>query len=233
MTTNGYPPSNQYWDQGDNEPTMQFDRVESYNTQPQGYWEDDSQQPYYAEKQRSPMLMVLVIVTVLVFIILASAAFLAYKTMSEPPISALDNTTSSAAETTAASEATSERKTSSTTSSATTSKSSSEKPTPGAAPGSRPAKANLPDAATPVNSAAQSGAEAGYLVNLYKSGDTSDEFANAVHQKYLEEYAKPPTDVHTVTAKSPVTGKTYEMKCKDEGSYVHCQGGVGAHVYIA
>lgn len=231
MTTNGYPKPTGNWGGGNNDPTMQFDRVNTSNDF--SYPDPYQAEPPYGRKQRNPMLIALIVITVLVFIVLISAAIFAYQTMKEPPISG--GTDTSQAQSTTQEEkptaTTSAPRTSKTTASTTTSKSSTT--TPGAPPGSRPTEANLPPGVEPVNSAARNGAEAGYLVNLYKSGNTSDEFANAVHQAYLAQYSKPPARAHTVTAESPVTGKTYEMTCTDEGSFVHCTGGVGAHVYMA
>ncbi|WJZ03508.1 hypothetical protein [Corynebacterium freiburgense] len=239
MANGGYPTPNSNWGEGNENPTTQFERVGS-NTQ-SGYWSGDAtqmypQQPGQYYQQQAPaqpvqkqgsMLPVLVMVTLLVLVFLGGIGLFAYTTMgsvtpsTQPSASAPPTTESSIAQT-------SSKPTSSSATSTTTTRAKK-----GAPPGERPAKAELPAGVQPVNDSARNGAEAGFLVNLYKSGPTSDEFANAVHQAYLAKFAQPPTSVHEIRVASPVTLQTYNMKCEDQGTYVHCSGGQGAHVYIA
>lgn len=176
-----------------------------------------------------PILPVVIIILTLVLVVLLSVAVFVYSTFKDSPIT---DSNSSSEESSSTAESTAETVTETATKTTSTSQTSSETER-GKPPGERPTEAKLPSVAEPVNESARNDAQAGYLVNLYKSGPTSDEFANAVHQAYLFNFSTPPTKEHSIRVESPVTGKTYDMKCRDEGSYVHCSGGQGANVYIS
>ena len=101
--------------------------------------------------------------------------------------------------------------------------------------GSRPKNPNLPGYATPVNSSARGSNPGGDLNSVWKSGPTSDSFALAVRDAYVDAYLNGDEDDfnHVVEAYSDVTGTSYTMTCRDNGQYVHCTGGNDANVYIA
>lgn len=101
------------------------------------------------------------------------------------------------------------------------------------AAGTRPAVAELPAGAVPVNAAAKNGEPAGNFNNVYRSGPTSEAFARAVRDGYVRAYLGNRELTQVIDVYSPVTGVTYSMTCRDQGSYVHCTGGNDAHVYIA
>lgn len=100
---------------------------------------------------------------------------------------------------------------------------------------SRPKNPRLPGYATPVNSSARSSNPGGDLNSVWKSGPTSDSFALAVRDAYVDAYLDGDEDEfnHVVEAYSDVTGTSYTMSCRDNGEYVHCTGGNDANVYIA
>lgn len=112
---------------------------------------------------------------------------------------------------------------------------SPEDPAPAEQPVARPAVADLPPAAMPLNAAAFNNEPAGNLNNVYKSGPTSDQFALDVRDAYVRAYlgGDPQDYNHVVQVYSNATGLTYSMSCVDKGSYVHCTGGNDANVYIA
>ncbi|AHW62904.1 Hypothetical protein CGLY_02280 [Corynebacterium glyciniphilum AJ 3170] len=102
----------------------------------------------------------------------------------------------------------------------------------------RPDRPDLPSGAEPVNDAARNNDPTGDFNSVYKSpptGDnyTSDEFAEAVRNAFVDAYLDNRETDQTIDVRSPVTGDSYQMTCTDEGSYVHCAGGNNAHVYIA
>ncbi|WP_291479539.1 hypothetical protein [Corynebacterium sp.] len=102
----------------------------------------------------------------------------------------------------------------------------------------RPDRPDLPAGAEPVNAAARANEPTGDFNSVYKSppaGDnyTSDEFAEAVRDAFVEAYLDNRETDQTLDVRSPVTGDSYRMTCTDEGSYVHCTGGNNANVYIA
>lgn len=91
----------------------------------------------------------------------------------------------------------------------------------------------IPGGARAVNAPALNGEDPGSYSNVYLSGPTSDDFAMNVHEAYLNSYRNTGQKSGHVNAYSPATGRSYDMTCNDEGSYVHCTGGDGAHVYIS
>ncbi|MDN5684074.1 hypothetical protein [Corynebacterium glyciniphilum] len=102
----------------------------------------------------------------------------------------------------------------------------------------RPDRPDLPSGAEPVNDAARNNEPTGDFNSVYKSppsGDnyTSDEFAEAVRNAFVDAYLDNRETDQTIDVRSPVTGDNYQMTCTDEGSYVHCAGGNNANVYIA
>lgn len=100
---------------------------------------------------------------------------------------------------------------------------------------SRPKNPRLPEYATPVNDSARGSNPGGDLNSVWKSGPTSDSFALAVRDAYVDAYLDGDEDEfnHVVEAYSDVTGTSYTMSCRDNGEYVHCTGGNDANVYIA
>lgn len=99
---------------------------------------------------------------------------------------------------------------------------------------SRPADPALPAAAAPANSAAINGRSAGNFDNAYTgSSVTSAPFASAVAAAYRAHVESTGETNGVVEAFSPVTGDTYTMNCRDNGSYVTCTGGNNAVVYIS
>lgn len=79
--------------------------------------------------------------------------------------------------------------------------------------------------------------DTGYPVGEYRNvvttgGVTSDGFAAAVRDAFVEEYEDDgETDV-TLRVRSDATHKTYTMSCRDEGDHVHCAGGNNANVHL-
>lgn len=96
----------------------------------------------------------------------------------------------------------------------------------------RPSDPRLPSDAVAVNSAARS-QSAGDLNAVWKSGPTSDDFALAVRDAFVEAYLGDRSFDQEVDVYSSVTGQSYTMRCSDNGEYVHCRGGNDANVYIA
>lgn len=98
----------------------------------------------------------------------------------------------------------------------------------------RPEYPDLPANATAVSSDAAHGAPAGSFHNVYTgSGVTSHAFAQEVGQAYRAHHRTSGQLNATVTAYSPVTGQSYTMTCRDNGSYVTCTGGNNAVVYLS
>lgn len=102
----------------------------------------------------------------------------------------------------------------------------------------RPDSAQLPGDVEPVNAAARNNEPTGDFNSVFKSppaGDnyTSDEFAEAVRDAFVEAYLDNGQTDQSLDVASPVTDESYRMDCTDEGSYVHCSGGNDANVYIA
>lgn len=102
----------------------------------------------------------------------------------------------------------------------------------------RPEVAGVPSNAEPVNAAARNGDPAGNFNNIYKSppiGDnyTTDGFAEAVRNAFVDAYLEDRETDHVLNVVSPSTNASIEMTCEDQGSYIHCSGGNDANVYIA
>lgn len=68
--------------------------------------------------------------------------------------------------------------------------------------------------------------------NVYTSGPTSSSFAHEVARQWRNDYGSIYTGDAAVRAYSPVTGSTYTMNCINYQTYVHCQGGNDANVYL-
>lgn len=100
-------------------------------------------------------------------------------------------------------------------------------------PAARPEYPDLPGAVVPANGAAAAGLAAGDFNNVYKSGPTSDAFALAVRDDFVEQFLATGDTSAVLNTYSSVTGTTYQMDCRDNGDYVHCTGGNDANVYIA
>ncbi|MEJ4100738.1 hypothetical protein V5S96_10280 [Corynebacterium mastitidis] len=124
---------------------------------------------------------------------------------------------------------------SSSSTSPTSARTSTSAPVPTSEPTSaaRPTDPDLPEAASPVNSAARSGRSAGSFQQVWSSGATSDDFAQVVRQEWWKAYQETGQTDQTVRAYSPATQRSYEMTCRDTGEYIHCTGGNNANVYIA
>lgn len=102
----------------------------------------------------------------------------------------------------------------------------------------RPDRAELPAGAEPVNAAARNNEPTGDFNSVYKSPPTgatytSDEFAQAVRDAFVEAYLDNRDTEQVLDVVSPANQQSYRMSCTDEGSYVHCSGGNDANVYIA
>lgn len=111
-----------------------------------------------------------------------------------------------------------------------------EAPSEGAAPESaaRPEYPDLPPAAVAANAAAGSGSSAGDFEKAYTGSQvTSAPFAAEVAAVYRDHYHRTDELNGVIEARSPVTGETYSMSCRDNGSYVTCTGGNNAVVYIS
>lgn len=103
----------------------------------------------------------------------------------------------------------------------------------GADSGARPTDPGLPGGVLAVNAAARNGEPVGNFNAVWKSGPTSDDFAVAVRDAFVDAYLDNRETSQTVNAYSPATYQSYAMTCTDTGSYVHCTGGNNANVYIA
>lgn len=124
------------------------------------------------------------------------------------------------------------------TSASSPSSASSSSAPPTTSSRNRPDRAELPAGAEPVNAAARANEPTGDFNSVYKSplsGDTytSDEFAEAVRDAFVEAYLDNRETDQDLNVTSPVNGTSYRMSCTDQGSYVHCSGGNNANVYIA
>lgn len=71
-------------------------------------------------------------------------------------------------------------------------------------------------------------------LNLYYSGTgvTSCEFAQSVRNEFVRHYNSTDRLEGTINAYSPVTGRSYDMSCTDDGDVVTCRGGNNAVVHI-
>lgn len=98
----------------------------------------------------------------------------------------------------------------------------------GADSGQRASLADLPGNATPVGN----GGDTKFTSQATGSEHTSSPFAEAVGEAFRDEYyktKKPPTSLHVY---SPVTKKTYSMKCTVSNNIATCIGGNRAIVYV-
>ncbi|MDO5730424.1 hypothetical protein [Corynebacterium sphenisci] len=71
--------------------------------------------------------------------------------------------------------------------------------------------------------------------NLYWAGTdvTSCPFTREVRDAFVDYYRDTGETSGTIRAKSPVTGKSYTMDCRDDGVHVTCTGGNNAVVHIS
>lgn len=97
----------------------------------------------------------------------------------------------------------------------------------------RPTDASVPSDAWAVNEAAKNNEPSGDFNNVYAAGPTSEPFALAVRDAFVDAYLDNGRTDQTIDVRSSVTGRSYTMNCKDNGSYVHCTGGNNANVYIS
>ncbi|WIM68406.1 hypothetical protein QP027_03135 [Corynebacterium breve] len=98
----------------------------------------------------------------------------------------------------------------------------------------RPTALALPGGAVAVSGEAVRGEAAGEFLNVYTgSSVTSAPFAESVGQAFREHEANTGETNGTISAYSSVTGRSYQMTCTDNGSYVTCRGGNNAVVYIS
>ncbi|WP_448854635.1 hypothetical protein [Corynebacterium frankenforstense] len=97
----------------------------------------------------------------------------------------------------------------------------------------RPTDAKVPSDAWAVNEAAKNNEPSGDFNNVYASGPTSEPFALTVRDAFVDAYLDNGRTDQTIDVHSSVTGRSYTMNCKDNGSYVHCTGGNNANVYIS
>lgn len=97
----------------------------------------------------------------------------------------------------------------------------------------RPTDAKVPSDAWAVNEAAKNNEPSGDFNNVYASGPTSEPFALAVRDAFVDAYLDNGRTDQTIDVHSSVTGRSYTMTCEDNGSYVHCTGGNDANVYIS
>lgn len=98
----------------------------------------------------------------------------------------------------------------------------------------RPEHPKLPAGAEAANDSAMNGDPAGNFNNVYTGSQvTSQKFAQAVREAYAKHYLKTKKFDAELEVYSEVTGKNYDMSCKDNGAFVTCTGGNNAVVYIA
>lgn len=103
-----------------------------------------------------------------------------------------------------------------------------------AAASSRPEHPTMPSDAIPISPDAVAGKPSGNFTNFYQgSSATSEAFASAVGDKFLQHYQATGTTDMDITVHSPVTLQDYLMTCRDNGSYITCTGGNNAVVHIA
>lgn len=92
----------------------------------------------------------------------------------------------------------------------------------------------LPAGAVPANESARNGEPAGNFNNVWRDqAQTSESFAVNVREEYVRHYLETNEFDAVITVFSPVTGRNYQMDCKDNGQFVTCTGGNNAVVYIA
>lgn len=92
----------------------------------------------------------------------------------------------------------------------------------------------LPEGAVPANESAKNNEPAGNFNNVWRDQtQTSESFAVNVREEYVRHYLDTNEFNAVITVFSPVTGRNYQMDCKDNGQFVTCTGGDNAVVYIA
>jgi len=107
-----------------------------------------------------------------------------------------------------------------------------DSPTPPPPPA--PERAAVPAGAIPANEAARTNAPTGDYNSVWRGTEvTSEPFALAVRDVFVNNYLATNRTEDTIFVYSTVTGQTYEMSCRDNGSYITCRGGENAVVYIA
>lgn len=68
--------------------------------------------------------------------------------------------------------------------------------------------------------------------NFGANSATSDQFARAVYNQFIEEYIATGNTSPSLQVSSPVTGETYTMTCTPSTMYVTCTGGNNANFGI-
>ncbi|MDO5669657.1 MAG: hypothetical protein Q4G50_06610 [Corynebacterium sp.] len=92
----------------------------------------------------------------------------------------------------------------------------------------------VPSGSIPANSAARDNAPTGDFNSVWRGTTvTSEPFANAVRDAFVRNYLDTGDTDATLRVFSSVTGQTYTMTCRDNGSYVTCTGGNNAVVHIS
>lgn len=92
----------------------------------------------------------------------------------------------------------------------------------------------VPAGSIPANSAARQNAATGDFNSVWRGTTvTSEPFANAVRDAFVSNYLETGDTDATLRVYSSVTGHTYTMTCRDNGSFVTCTGGNNAVVHIA
>ena len=92
----------------------------------------------------------------------------------------------------------------------------------------------VPSGSIPANSAARDNAPTGDFNSVWRGTTvTSEPFANAVRDAFVRNYNDTGDTDATLSVFSSVTGQTYTMTCRDNGSYVTCTGGNNAVVHIS
>lgn len=94
-----------------------------------------------------------------------------------------------------------------------------------------------PDASTEPDAEGEAPADTGGrskadYPNFGANSATSDEFARAVYNQFIEEYIATGNTSPSLQVASPTTGETYTMTCTPSTMYVTCTGGNNANVGI-
>ncbi|MGN0095942.1 MAG: hypothetical protein ACI38U_07760 [Corynebacterium sp.] len=85
------------------------------------------------------------------------------------------------------------------------------------------------DAEAPADTGGRSKAD---FPNFGGNSATSDQFARAVYNQFIEEYIATGNTSPSLQVASPTTGETYTMTCTPSTMYVTCTGGTDASVGI-
>ncbi|MQY29617.1 protein kinase domain-containing protein [Nocardia aurantia] len=93
------------------------------------------------------------------------------------------------------------------------------------------APASLPSTATVCSNSSGSGAQGKFTKAATGSTATTCAFAEAVRKAYAQAAAGSSSPA-TISATSPVTGRSYTMNCTAKGELVTCTGGENAVVYV-